>query len=100
MNENEDLCEEGFWNVLQGAKFLGISRSKMYDLLNSGEVPSASFGASRRIPIIGLREYARRNLKGGREPQGLGLIGITLGNPSKPSDAERAGSVRKRRASE
>lgn len=42
------------------AKLLGISRAKLYELLDSGEVPSVKIGRSRRISHRALVEYVER----------------------------------------
>jgi excisionase family DNA binding protein len=36
---------------------LGVSRTTIYKLMSSGELPSVSIGASRRIPSSALNEY-------------------------------------------
>lgn len=42
---------------LEAARTLGIGRSKLYELLSSGELASIHIGACRRIPIEALRAY-------------------------------------------
>lgn len=39
------------------ARLCSISRSRMYELVAAGEVPSLSIGRSRRIPLDGLRAW-------------------------------------------
>jgi excisionase family DNA binding protein len=39
------------------AEFLGIGRTKVYHLLDSGELESINIGRCRRIPLTSLREY-------------------------------------------
>jgi excisionase family DNA binding protein len=34
---------------------LRYSRATIYEMLNSGELPSTRHGASRRIPVVALR---------------------------------------------
>lgn len=39
------------------ARLLGIGRSKMYELIRSGEVPAIRIGRSVRIPVDQLRAW-------------------------------------------
>ena len=39
------------------AQILGLSRSKAYDLVNSGKVASISIGSSRRVPVKSIDQY-------------------------------------------
>jgi excisionase family DNA binding protein len=43
--------------VSEAARLLGYSRSTIYQMLNSGELPSTLHGSSRRIPIFALRAW-------------------------------------------
>ncbi len=43
--------------VEEAARLCRISRSRMYELMATGEVPSLSIGRSRRIPLDGLRAW-------------------------------------------
>jgi excisionase family DNA binding protein len=54
-----DLVDCGFADVATAAAFLGISRSKVYMLMESGELPYAKFGKCRRIPRRALHDFAR-----------------------------------------
>jgi excisionase family DNA binding protein len=42
---------------LEAARALGIGRSKLYELLRSGALPSVRIGACRRIPVDSLTAY-------------------------------------------
>ena len=42
----------------EAAESAGVSRSKMYDLIKSGEVPSVRLGGHLRVPLEALRELA------------------------------------------
>lgn len=42
---------------VEAADLLGISRSKLYELLRSGDLPSVRIGASRRVPTEGLSAF-------------------------------------------
>ena len=41
----------------EGAKMLGISRSKIYEMLNAGDLPCLRLGKTWRIPIDELRRW-------------------------------------------
>ncbi len=45
------------YTVVEAAKALGIGRSKMYELVRSGAVPSITLGNRRLIPAHKLREF-------------------------------------------
>lgn len=45
------------YTPVDAAHALGLSRSTIYVLMASGEVPSVRIGTSRRIPAEGLRRY-------------------------------------------
>ena len=57
-----DLLADGFATVPQAAKFLQLSRAKVYQLMDGCELVYAKFGKSRRIPKRALLEYAQRSL--------------------------------------
>jgi excisionase family DNA binding protein len=59
-----DLVENGFLTVAEAAKFLHLCRATVYTLMDSGAIPYAKFGKSRRVPRQALREYAERCLVG------------------------------------
>ncbi|MCZ7415301.1 helix-turn-helix domain-containing protein [Streptomyces sp. WMMC897] len=42
---------------------LRLSRSKVYDLIRSGSLPSFTIGRSRRIPAEELRSFIRRQIE-------------------------------------
>lgn len=43
--------------VNEASQVLSISRSKFYDLLNSGHLPSVHIGRSRRVRMRDLEEF-------------------------------------------
>lgn len=57
MNKNE-IVDGGLERVGDAARFLSVSRSLIYKLINSGVLPSVKIGNSRRIPIRAVRELA------------------------------------------
>lgn len=50
------------FKVEEGAQHIRVSRSKMFELLKSGEIRSVKIGRSRRIPAAALDEYVARLL--------------------------------------
>lgn len=50
--------------VDEAAHVLKISKAKIYELMASGELESAHFGRSRRIPVASVRLYLETNTQG------------------------------------
>ena len=48
--------------VPQAAHLLGIKRTKLYELLASGDLPSVRIGSCRRIHRSSLEDYVQRLL--------------------------------------
>lgn len=46
----------------EAAETIGIGRSKVYELLASGELPSIKIGNSLRVPVDALRAWIERQL--------------------------------------
>ena len=46
----------------EAAEAIGIGRSKVYELLASGELPSIRIGGSVRIPVAALQAWIERQL--------------------------------------
>ncbi len=49
--------------VSEAAETLGLSRSTVYSLLDSGQLESRKIGASRRIPLAAIEDYVNRRTK-------------------------------------
>jgi len=64
-NEREALCRDGLMAVKEAAGFLGLSRSKLYELMDNGQLPYVKIGRSRRVPRQAVVELAARGLQGG-----------------------------------
>jgi excisionase family DNA binding protein len=47
------------FTVVEVSRFLGLGRSKVYELLYSGELKSVKIGGSRRIRYSDLGEFVR-----------------------------------------
>ena len=62
ISQQQELVAEGLQRISESAKFLGISRSFVYRLINSGVLPTVRIGRSRRIPIRAVRELAAANV--------------------------------------
>lgn len=50
--------QQGLSSIPDAAEFLSISRGKLYQLINSGDIPSKRFGKSVRIPWAWLHAQA------------------------------------------
>jgi len=49
--------------VEQAARRLGIGRTKMYEYVSSGEIPSVKIGSLRRIPAEAVGEFLARRYR-------------------------------------
>ena len=65
----EDLVSEGLLTVHEAAEFLKLSRSRLYELMDAGELAYVKIGRSRRVPRRGVVELATRSLEGGHRAQ-------------------------------
>jgi len=54
------LVEKLLLKPEEAAEALSIGRSKVYELIGTGELPSVRIGASRRIPADALVEFVGR----------------------------------------
>ena len=57
-----ELVNEGLERVSEVARFLGLSRSQVYKLMDEGELPYVKIGKSRRIPRQAMVSLAANNL--------------------------------------
>lgn len=53
-----ELVGSGLDRVQDVARFLGLSRSMVYKLMDEAALPYVKFGKSRRIPRRAVLEYA------------------------------------------
>ena len=68
MSENAtrvELVADGLLTIPEAADFLRISRSRLYELMDRGELIYLKLGRSRRIPRRAVIELAARELRGG-----------------------------------
>ena len=63
--DQADLVADGLVTVQEAALFLSVSRSKLYELMDKGELKFAKLGRSRRIPRRALIDLAASSLQGG-----------------------------------
>jgi excisionase family DNA binding protein len=52
----------------EAAEILGLGRSKVYELLASGELPSVRIGKSIRVPLEALRQWVDARTAGSDPP--------------------------------
>jgi excisionase family DNA binding protein len=52
--------------VEEAARMLSLSRSTIYEMLDSGELPSVRRGVARRIPMTALRAWVAQQTEGER----------------------------------
>ena len=58
------MTERAFYTPKEVGEMLGVSRSKVHDLLETGEIPSVHFGAkARRIPRRLFDEYVQSKIQ-------------------------------------
>jgi excisionase family DNA binding protein len=53
----EEHGQERLWRAEQVAQRFELSRSRVYELLESGQLRSVKIGGSRRIPESALRDF-------------------------------------------
>lgn len=61
-----DESERLTYRVLEAAERLGISRSKAYELIAAGKLPSIKIGGSVRVPAEALKEWIDRQMQSTR----------------------------------
>lgn len=53
----EDAMDKLLLTTTEAAKALGIGRSKVYELLQTGQLTSVRIGASRRVPADAVHTF-------------------------------------------
>jgi excisionase family DNA binding protein len=56
--QNVDLMSEGLVTIKEAMDFLGIRRTKFYELLAQEEIPHVKIGKASRIPKVALKIFA------------------------------------------
>lgn len=59
-----DLVSDGLLSIREACAFLSLGKTKIYELMSTGELPYVSFGGCRRIPRRALVQYAASRLRG------------------------------------
>lgn len=57
------MTEKLLLRPAEAAELLSISRSKIYELVNAGEIPSIRLGGAIRIPRRSLEEFISRQME-------------------------------------
>lgn len=52
--------DKGLLRIEEAARLLSLGRSKTYQLVQQGEIPSIHIGKSRRIPTAALQHWIDR----------------------------------------
>lgn len=60
------MTEPLLLRVDEVARALALGRSKVYELIASGELPSLTIGAARRVPAEALRAWIAEHTDPGR----------------------------------
>ena len=56
------LLQDGLVGIQEACRFLAVSRSKLYELMDQRELPFVKIGSARRIPRRALVEFAAAHL--------------------------------------
>jgi excisionase family DNA binding protein len=56
------LCEQGLFKPLEAARFLGIGRTSLFELLRTGALPYVRILGERRIPRRACIAFAEARL--------------------------------------
>jgi len=65
MNTPEQQPQPLLVRVEEAARLLSLSRSTLYEMLASGELPSVKFGAARRVPVVALKQWVAAHTTNG-----------------------------------
>ncbi len=57
LSEGEDVTGRLLYTPVEAAALLGLGRTKIYELLLSGELRSVRIGTARRIPAAALADF-------------------------------------------
>jgi excisionase family DNA binding protein len=61
-SDQSSVVADGLVTVGEAARFLGIGRSKLYSLMDAGELAFVKLGRARRVPRAALVKLAEANL--------------------------------------
>jgi excisionase family DNA binding protein len=67
--EPRELAADGAMTVIEAARWLGVSRSTLYELLGGGGIRALRIGRRRLVPREALRAYLAERLADGTAEQ-------------------------------
>lgn len=59
-----ELARDGAVGVAEACRFIGVSRSRLYELMGRGELAYLKVGARRLLPLAELRRFLAARLAG------------------------------------
>lgn len=78
-SQEEAVHEKLLFTVLEAASYLSLSRSMIYNLMESGKLRFVKIGSARRIPKACCLELMEKNLMGGWNiPESGDFMGVNL----------------------
>ena len=60
--KHSELLNDGLERVTDAARFLGVSRTQIYKMIDDGVLPYVTIGKTRKIPIRAVRDLAVNRL--------------------------------------
>ncbi len=60
---NNDILRQGFLEVSQVAKRLGVSASTIYRMIDEGLLPAIRIRKTIKIPTVAVNEYLQRQIE-------------------------------------
>jgi excisionase family DNA binding protein len=60
-----DLTDRLMLRPTEAGEAIGVSRSKAYELIATGQIPSVKVGGCVRVPVAALQEWIARRLQEG-----------------------------------
>jgi excisionase family DNA binding protein len=64
MQTQMEPTTDRFLKISEVAKYLGLGRSKVYELIGRGDLKSAQFDRARRVPLSAVVEFTKRAMVG------------------------------------
>lgn len=61
--DKEERMEKQFLKAVEISQVLGTSRSKAYEIIASGELPSVLIAGCRRVPVPAFNAYIAEKMK-------------------------------------
>jgi excisionase family DNA binding protein len=68
-NDNDDAKDKFLLRPAEAANLMGCGRSKIYELIASGQIPSLRIGSSVRVPTRRLLEWIDASTRSPELPQ-------------------------------